>query len=427
MEVPLKGRGLVQRSRVFYGWWVVAGGAVSVALVSGVYNFGFSAFVLPITTDFGISRGALSLMVAVGGLLQGGPVSPIVGMLVDRHGARVMTFLGMTLLGLGFLLLSTAHGVAQLYVYYLLFMALGIGLGSIMPAYAAAARWFVRRRGTVFGIINAGFGLGAVVVLGIGLMIDHVGWRRAAVVIAVCVFTIGWSSAFVMRRSPQEFGLLPDGDRSPGAAKATPGGVAREVDFTARETLSTRAFWLMHVSFICRQVVWSGVTLHFVPAMVDKGLSEVTGAALIGAFGIMSVPSRLIFGTLGDRFQKRRLLSALAGLTAVSLLTFVWAAGLWQVVLFVLLYAIAQGGTAPLMLAITGEYFGGRSFGTIMGLSSMVMVVGTLGGPIIAGFLHDLTGDYDLTFYIFAAFSALGTVVIWFVTRPRLARLSGAV
>lgn len=403
---------------VFYGWWIVAGGAVLAGINAGVYTLGFSAFILPLTEAFGVSRGRISLLISLGGLVQGGPMSPVIGALVDRFGARRTVLAGVTLLGLGFVLMSTAHDMPHLSAYFLAFTALGTGLATLLPAYAAAANWFVRRRSTAFGIINAGYGMGAVLVSGITFLIDEFGWRRASLGTGIGVWVLGYSVAFWMRPRPEPYGLQPDG--APAATAAAQQAIpVLENEMTARQALALPVFWLLFGSLGLRMMAWTGPTVHFIPAMADKQLSTATAAALLSAVGVLSVPSRLLFGALGDRWDKRTMLAWLAALTGVSVLLFAWASSLWQVVLFVVLFAIAQGGTGPLMMSITGEYFGRKAFGTIFGFGSMVMAAATFTGPILAGSLRDATGSYDLAFYIFAAICAAAAASIFLVRAPK--------
>ena len=405
-------------SRMYFGWWIVFSASALTALAAGVYFFGFSAFFLPVASEFNVSRGMLSLVVSLASL-EGGILGPVQGYFIDKYGPRRLMYIGVALMGLGFILLSTASSIGPFVVYFVVFIAIGAGMGMFAPSFAAVANWFVRRRGTAFGITMSGFGLGATLVAGTNFLVENLGWRGAAVTIGLLVWLVGFPLASIMRHKPEKYGLLPDGAHSPPPAVDPKHPYAgQEIDFTLREALSSASFWFLNVGFALRALVGSALGLHFIPAMVDKGYSAATGAALLGLFGVLSLPGRLGFGILGDRYDKRLVAGSLGGVMGLAMLSFAWSRSLWQVLVFLVLYALSSGGGASLMFALRGEYFGRKAFATLSGLGSTVMVAGTIAGPFIAGITFDHTGSYNVAFYIFAIFSVGSMIALLLAKRP---------
>ncbi len=401
-------------AKIFYGWWIVLGTAIAASVHSGLYMSGFGAFFDYLVNEFQCSRAALSGAFSLRGF-EGGILGPVEGMLVDKFGPRKIMLVGVFLMGAGFMLLSRVANLTQFYLVFLLMIALGAGLGLSSPAYIAVGNWFVRKQGIAFGLAQSGIGLGGLIVPLLSWLIVQQGWRTAALVSGIAIPFVGIPIALLMRLRPEHYGSVPDGEAAPPVVGQEGG---RRVDFTAGEALRTRAFWFLSVTFAIRLMVTGAVTVHFMPFLLDSGFPREVAAAALGSIVLISVAGRLIFGWLGDRIEKRYVTAGLLMLLAGSLVLLGQVKSLWQLVIFLVLYAPAYGGLATLMLAIRGQYFGRKAFGTIMGLSGMVTMLGTVAGPIFAGYTWDITGDYKLAFMVFAAAMALAVGLILWTRQP---------
>jgi len=274
-------------------------------LGAGFYLLGFTAFVLPLADEFDAARGPISLALGLS-TLAGALLGPVQGYFVDRYGPRPIMILGVTLMGLGFVLLSTATSLVWFYVYFIPFIGLGAGMGIMSTAHVAVNNWFVRKRGTAFGITMSGVGLGGLIVALTQLLVSTLGWREAALIIGIIVWSVGYPMASLMRRRPEDYGLLPDGVQETGDTdKVNSSQPTDEIDFTVREAFASRAFWLVIIGFGVRNMVSIGVMLHFIPAMVDRGFSEGSAALVIALIGILTIPGRLLSGRLQDKIENR--------------------------------------------------------------------------------------------------------------------------
>lgn len=423
-----KGRFPIPFNRVYYGWWVVFGASTIGATWAGLYYFSLAAFLGPISEEFHLPRRTISLVIGLSSLIQGVCISPLVGVVVDRYGPRRVIFVGVTLMGLGFILISTAPNITLLVLYFILFLSVG-SAEQTGPAMAAVANWFVKRRGTAIGITNTAIGLGALLVSVTTLLIDSFTWRGAALAIGIIMWVVGYPIALLIRHRPEQYGLLPDG-ATEAPVEATPqdpqGG---EIHFTPREALASRAFWLIYIAFGLRSFVSLGTTLHLVLAMEEKGFSTATGAALLGLLGLIGLPGRLFSGVLADRVNKRLVASGSIALMGLGALMFAWSTSLWQIVLCVAVFATGMGGSGTLGSTITGEYFGRKAFATIAGMGAVISGIGLAGGPYLAGFSYDVTGSYRFAFLTFTAVGGVAAAAMFMAKRPiprRLRRLSPA-
>ena len=207
----------------------------------------------------------------------------------------------------------------------------------------------------------------------------------------------------------------------------SPGAQVEEINFTAREAIITKAFWLMYASFSIRSLVISAVAVHAIAAMVEKDIGPSAGAAIVATIGFASIPGRLLAGVIVDKMDKRHFSMGVSALMGISLLIFVWASGVWLLVLFAIVYALGIGGTGTVQFAIRGEYFGRKAFATISGFGSILMGAGAMIGAWTAGFVFDRAGTYDPAFYLYAGLSLLAMAAIFLARRPppRSAPLGG--
>ena len=414
-------------NRVFYGWWIVLACWAVTLYGGGAFFFGFSAFFKPISEEFGWSRaltaGAISLSQAEG-FIEG----PIVGPLVDRFGPRKLMLLGICMVTIGFLALSMVNTLVYFYLVYIVFLAIGFNTGFFVAAQAAVANWFIKRRSRALGLLSTanGFG-GAIMAPLIAWLILSFGWRVASVWIGLGMFAIGIPLALVVRHRPEQYGYLPDGEKARDdppnprqPVEEASGQVSRpgEVDFTIWEALATRVFWMLAVAFGLRTLAISATVIHQIPFLTDRGISEQGAAGILALMGLMSIPGRLIFGFLGDYFNKRYLLAIAYLLQALGIFILLNADSIQQVFLFTVVFGMGWG--APnLLFALRADYFGRKYFATIAGVEQSIVAIGTVIGPVYAGLVYDINQSYQLAYSTFILSITLGAVICFFAYPPK--------
>ena len=410
---------------IFYGWWIVAGGSILTAMGAGLNFYGFSAFFLPLSLELGRSRSVLSGVFALA-RLEGGFLGPIEGFLIDKYGPRKMMFIGIPLMGFGFILLATVDSLLGLYLVYILTITLGSSLGTFAPATAAVANWFLRKRSRAIGFVMSGVALGGALLLPVlGWWIETYGWRSAAIASGVLILTVGLPLAMLMRHRPEDYGLLPDGSSVPSTVPYASRGTSRPGPVSGPEvgglqSLKTTQFWFLGTSLSLRAIVTTGFTIHFVAMMVDRGFTLIVASSLLGSVALVSLLGRIGFSWLGDFVDKRYLLAATLGVTSLTMLAMSQVQSQPLLIGFLVLYAVAYGGSIVLPVSLQADYFGRRSFATIRGLMSTVQTIGTLIGPVFAGVVFDLTGNYSLAFLGFAVAGFAATLLVAGIRRPNV-------
>ena len=416
-----------QPRRIFYGWWIVLAAFLALTFTSMTGGYGFSLFYKRLIDHFGWTRTGLAGAISLS-RLEAGVLGGIEGFLVDRYGPTRIILLGIILSSIGMIWLSVIDSLLEFYLVFILLVTVGRSLSAMVALDTTVANWFIRRRGTAFGILRTAVAVGAAGVIVVSWFINEFGWRSAFVATGIGILLIGIPTAFVMKPRPELYGLLPDGD-SPvktvdPATHATSDTENQhypnnDIGMTVTEALYSRAFWALSIGFAIRLMVTGAATLHAIPLVEDLGYSGATAAGVLGSMGMVSIVGRLGGGFMNDAFGTKPVAVASVCLLAVSCLILAYAQNLWQVMLFVAIYAPSYGCSAATMPAIKGDYFGRKSFGSILGLSGMVQMGGSMLGPIFAAYIFDTSGSYSIAFLTFAGLLIISAAMFMSLKKPR--------
>ena len=410
--------------RIFYGWWIVVIGCVLDAVKGGTYNTGFTLYFLPVLEEMHLSRAATSLPFSLA-KLESSLAGPLAGYLIDRFDIRVMLVFGTILAGLGFVLLS----FTQSYLFFLLVfigpVTTGFQLGFNHATLAAVNHWFRRKRALAMAVVQTGQAIGGVVILPlVAFLVLTFGWRAAALASGIGVLLL-LPLAFLVRRSPESMGLLPDGERgasraSSMAARAHPLDGTHE--FTTREALRTPTFWLLAGFHSLRNIPYSAVTVHLVPLLVWKGLDQTAAAFFVGLVALSTVVVRPLTGWLGDRQSKQKIGTIGVLLGAMGLVVLTYSEGsLWALVVFAVLFSFGDGINS-VTWALVGDCFGRESFATIRGWIGMVQSIASMPAAVFMGWVYDQTQSYTYGLIPLVVSYAVSGLILWRLPLPERPR-----
>ena len=376
-------------TRIFPGWFVVLA-AFLITCVGFGCAYSFSAFVDPLETAFGASRGSVSLVFSLAGFAYFA-LGAISGPLGDRIGARRVAVAGMLILTAGLLAASWARSLDQVCAAYGLGVGFGVGL-SYVPAIAAVQRWFARRRALASGLAVSGIGVGTLVLPPLAtFLVAHIAWRDAYRVLAAIALA-GALGAMLLRQRPEEFGLYPDGDvpvTSSTKRQPHPG-------VTIRVALGSRIFATLYASCLLCGIGVFVPFVHLMPYAEDHGITAAAASILIALIGLGSTLGRFALGGFADRIGRRGALIAMLLGLAGSMALWLLATQFWSLAVFAFLFGTFYGGWVAVLPAVVMDAFGGANVGGIIGLLYTSVAIGTLVGPAAAGFLYDRTGGYGL-------------------------------
>jgi len=376
------------RPAIFRGWRVVGASFTALTVVFGV-AYSFASFFVSLEREFAAARAEVSLVFAIAGFVWFS-LGAVTGAAADRLGPRPMAIAGMLFLALGLLAASRAQTLWQVYLTYGLGCGLGVGFVYV-PAIGAVQPWFRRRLGLAAGIASAGIGVGTLVIPYVSVvLIDALGWRGAFAALGGFVLAVGLASTALLENDPARRGLHPD-----GAASET-GRAPPKSGFSLRETLRSRAFWVLYASLAICTVGQAMPFAHLVPYALDRGHSQAFGAILIGLVGVGSVLGRFVLGGFGDRLDRREMLTGMYA--TMGALFVVWASSesAWTLALFALLYGVSYGGVVGTLPPLATDYFGPKAISGIVGVLYTGAGIGYLVGPLAAGTAYDLQRSYAL-------------------------------
>lgn len=421
----------ITRGHFFYGWYIVGLAILSWFFTAGIQVYSLTVFLKPMTEDLGWSRGAFSGTQSASTVVQG-LIGFMIGGLVDRYGGRWLMIFGAVVAGFSLIALSQVQELWQFYVIRSVVLVIGSACMGNLVVNVTLSKWFVRMRGTAIAIAAMGTSLGGVAMVPlVTVLVSKLGWREAWIVIGVMVWVmIIVPAALIMRRQPEDMGLLPDGDTPESlAARASRTGRGRnrlsivtEEQWTRQQAVRTRALWLLVISWGIANTGLSGMILHGVPFLTDAGFSRETAAFLFSSQAMAAMVCKPIWGYLVDRIQPRYLAATsflLAGCAVLALLRVSEAGSVPYLMPVMIVWGISIGGTIPLQETVWASYFGRQHIGSIRAVAMPFSIVFGSSGPLLAGLLYDSTGSYVVSYTIFATMSFIGMVMILFTRPPR--------
>jgi MFS family permease len=405
--------------KIFYGWRIAAAGAGIHFLHSALLLQAFGAYVAVLSEENGWSKTALAGGAALQSL-EGALLGPLLGWLVDRFGPRLLVQAGIVLLSLGFLLFSQLQTLGDFYVAVLV-ISVGASFSGYFPLSVALVHWFEKRRARALSFMSLGLALGGIAIPLVGWAMQSFGWRQTALATAVICLVAGLPLARIVRRNPAEIGETMDGLPPQPAPEPTLGGTlptpARS--FTAAEALRTRAFWLLGLGHGFALLVVTAVNVHAISHMKEGLGYTLPQASFVITLMTMSQAAGVLLGAaMGDRWNKRRVAAGCMLAHMVGLLMLTYAVHPVMLGLFAISHGMAWGLRGPFMQALRADYFGLQAIGMILGLSAVIIALGQVAGPMVAGFFADLTGNYRTGFTVLALVAGSGSLLFLLARKP---------
>ncbi len=402
--------------RIYTGWRVVGASSIVWALQSMIWVQGYGNLAVELRDRFGWSKTFFSLVFA-GTRAEVAMLGPAQGNAIERFGVAQVMRLGAAAGALGFVGVALVQNRFQ-FLIAMLFLALGVSLMGFLTISAATVRWFERRRARALSIQTMGFAAGGfaapIVVWGYQLL----GWRTTVIVFGLLLSTAAWWASSIIGRTPAETGEPMDGlDDDAAEAEPRAEGVQTR-HFTAEQAMRTRGFWMISFGHAAALLVVSSSMAHLALYLTeDRGYSAGSAAIAAGIVPLFQIVGTGLGGFLGDRVNKRLIAGVAMCMHGAALIILAWVASGVAVAVFVVLHGLAWGVRGPQMQAIRADYFGSTSFARIMGWSNIIVTMGAISGPVLAGVLADVTGDYQLGFTILGVAAAAGTV-FWVLATP---------
>lgn len=358
------------------------------------------------------------------------PLIPFMGVLVDKkHGARLLMTFGSIAAGLTLIATSTVTSLWQFYfVYGVLFGLASTIMGGFVIEPALIAKWFIRHRGRAMAIGTMGISAGGVIIAPwSGWLVGTLGWRAAWIALGITIMALLTLPAMLLvKRSPEDSGLLPDGDRQKDPATSNQSSLngdklltELEYPWTLREAIKTRALWLLLGVNMFGLIGLMPVIMHQVAYIQDKGFSLVTATTLATAVAFFAMIAKLPWGYWTEKNNLRLVICACGITSGLSVIILVMSHGMPGLYFYAITHGLTMGGFPTIMNVAWASFFGRQNSGAIRGaITPPITFMGFL-SPAIAGWMWDQSGNYDIAFTCFAGSWIIAGMIMYFTNPPK--------
>ena len=404
---------------VFYGWWIVLACAGVQWLAALTWMHSYGGYALKLQADFGWSMSVLSLAFALT-RLESGLLGPLQGWLVDRYGPRRILIIGTLIFAVGFFTFSMVESITTYFVAFIL-IALGSSLGGFATLMVSIVSWFDAHRAKAVAMSQIGFSAGGLCVPFVMMGLEAFGWRSMALYSGILILVVGLPLVSLVRHRPEDYGEVPDGIRAQDDDGENSSSTDTQISLSWRQAVEEPSFWLISSGHALSLLTVSSMLAHLIPYLTfDLGYEPVNAGFVFALMTALQMAGLFLGGVVGDRFDKRTICTLCMLGHFVGLIALTYGADPILVIAFAVAHGLAWGVRAPLMVALRADYFGPKSFGTIMGISSLIVMIGMTLGPLFSGIMFDLYGNYDLAFTCIAFCSLIGALCFWFAKPPKL-------
>jgi len=418
----------------YYGWLII--GIAFVTMAIGVSaRTAFSLLMPPLIDEFGWDRGLAAGAFSFG-FLSSAVFSPVIGRVMDTRGPRVVIMTGIALLSTGLLLAPFIQSPWHFYAT----LGVLVGGGSNLMTYSVHSQflpnWFVARRALAISIAFAGAGVGGIVLLPwLQSIIVSNGWRAACIAIGLLVLLVAAPLNLLVRKRPQDFGLLPDGAARPDpSAPKRPSNIVDPVwaatEWTLARAMRSARFWWICGSYFCALAAWYAVQVHQTKYLTEIGFTPIIAAWALGAVSVVAIPGQIGLGALSDRIGREWVWTAGCAGFVVCYVALIALEHTQSTVLLYLM-VISQGffgyALTSVMGAIVAEIFEGPHFGAIFGTVMVASMAGGAAGPLVAGIIHDATSSYHWAFILSIGCCLVSAASIWFAAPGKVRAVAGRI
>ncbi len=392
------------RQRIFYGYVVIAAATFILTIAWGA-NRTFGVFLDPMLDEFGWTRAGISGAYTLATVIMGA-ISIVAGGLMDRFGPRVVMIGCGVFLSSSYLLMAQISSISQMYLFYGLIAGIGMS-GAYSPLLSVAVRWFTRRRALITGILVAGPALGVVVMpLVFSVLLSVYDWRISYVILGGVVLVAILSAATFLRRDPSEMGLLPYGADDTRLEDSN----LKVSGLSLGEAVRGRQFWLLSTVSFCDYFVMNVVIVHIVIYTIDLGIEATTAAGVLSLAAGVSIPARIIVGGIADKIGNKVALLICLFMSTVAFILLLGARELWMLYLFAIIFGFSLWSSMAMISPLTADLFGLKSHATIFASRGFIGALGGAAGPVVAGYIFDVTGSYQWAFIISLLVSVIAII-----------------
>lgn len=408
----------VKKTPLYFGWLVILVGFLVTAVRAGIGMQTLGFIVQPMEAEMGWNSSVIMLCITLQ-LVVAAVIGPKAGKLLDRIGAKKILTVGLAANGIMLILVSFVQEIWQLALVMIFFGGVTqacIGNALIMPF---ITKWFKKRRGFAMGFVSAGANLGSASIapLIVKLMGENADWRHAWFVIGLIPIVVIAPVVYLILNKSE--------DKKPRFAEAPAGQVRNasalaEVTFTVKEAMRTPVFWKLIIAWNLIDFSMKGALLNKIPYALEMNYTAADAAGIIAMYGVLAIFSKLLTGWISDRMPLHLIGIALALLQAVSMYLFIDAPDLFTLYLaYGVLGGLSAGGLIALMPIILANYYGSKFQGALSGITLSLLLISSVGGPLSASIIRDVTGSYENGFLLYTMLTLIAVFLFALIRKPQ--------
>lgn len=414
-------------SGIYHGWKVHLGTFVCIMIASGCTSYIFGLFVVPVTEEFGISRASMNNgFIAM--LLGAGILSPIVGRLLDVLSARKVMFSGGLSFGLGMLGIAASPEPWMMVLCILLPISYGLAACGTLAGNTVVVRWFKGNRGKALGSLAVATSAGGFIFTPLtALMIEHLGWREALTVIGIiAISVVSLMTLLVIRDKPtgkergyrKEFELAAEhNDADEAATPADSQPLTDNDNWSYGRLLRNRNFWLLTIGIGLLYGSDQALVTSTVPYFQDIGIDLSAAAVIMSCITVSAIAGKLLVGYLADKVDLRYVFLLVVLMHVALLVTFLLQPPYWVLLIMSVAFGVGIGGVFPVWATFLAHLFGSHSYGTAMGLMTIILKLFSILAVRLIGEIYDFSGSYETAFMIFIGVVLSALVAAMFIKK----------
>lgn len=402
--------------RYFYGWNMVVASFIIVFALWGAY-YAFSVFFKSMMNEFHWTRAQTSAAITIS-LVVGGLSAPVAGKFMDRYGSRLIMIVCAILAGMGYIMLANINALWQYYLVYGVVIGLAMSASYVVPA-AVINHWFIKKRGLALGLVFSAFGVGQMAVPPLATQLLGIfDWRMSYIFIGVSVFILTLMATLFLKDFPRYKGLMPDGE-----AKSAEGDKIAAWGFTFMQAIRTPGYWIVIAIWFVFAIPTYIMGVHLIPYATDVKIDPMKAASIFTVIGSFNIVARIVFGHLCDRWGNKPVVYLSFIAVFFAMLLMMGARDIWAFYIAGALYGTFFSGVDVAAIKVTGDFFGNKSIGAIMGTTGLAWRMGAASGTLSAGYIFDITRSYSSAFALAALSMLVSLMLSFFLFRykPKLA------
>ena len=410
------------RTPFFYGWLILGITSLATFGATGVSQVVLGGIQVYITDDTGWDPSTLSYAATIGTWCSG-LIAPLIGRLADRYGPRWLMSAGLLIAGVCYLWLAGVSAVWQFYLAYVIARAVSNPVLIGLVPRTAAVNFFRRRRNIALATVSTFRPIaGAINIQFFALIALSQTWREGFRYLGIFSIALIIPVILLMRRRPEDIGLLPDGATAAATAASSPASgrtapLPAETSWTVRDAARTRTYWLIVATASVGTLASSSVGFSMVPYLVEGANLSVVAAAGVLSFGTVLSIANVGWGFLSDRFTPRRCLMVTMVGSGALLVYLTMVSSLAEALVFALVWGVFSGAVGTMENMMLAQYYGRDSYGSLLGIFSPFQTAALGLGPTLSSVLRSLSGSYDLQYLVMVG-AYLTSACLLYLARP---------